>query len=130
MTMSFSDLFIPEHKTNVLPLRWLANYVFHPISMWFFKIGLRYNDKIEYDSQYKWHNHFLESFGWKTYQLFDIPYSKWGTTYVMSVDLKEIMDMPGAEWSDYDENGHPYWLYTEWQEDPETGDAWRLIRKD
>jgi len=38
------------------------------------------------------------------------------------------MDLSGDGWNDYDENGHPYWLYTEWQEDPETGDAWRLVK--
>jgi hypothetical protein len=127
---SREDIFIPEHRTNVLPLRWIANGIFHPISMWFFHIGLRHNDRIEWDKDYKWHNKFMEAFGFRLYNLFNYPYEWWGTYYKMSDNWKDLMSMPGAEWSDYDENGHPYWLYTEWQEDPETGDAWRLVRKD
>lgn len=118
-------IFIPEHRTNILPLRWLANYIFHPISMWFFHIGLRYNDKIEWNKDYKWHNRFMEAFGFRLYNLFNYPYDWWGTIYKMDIDL----DMSGEGWDDYDENGHPYWYYTEWQENPETGDAWRLINK-
>jgi hypothetical protein len=72
----------------------------------------------------------MEAFGFRLYNLFNYPYEWWGTYYKMSDNWKDLMSMPGAEWSDYDENGHPYWLYTEWQEDPETGDAWRLVRKD
>ena len=123
------DVFIPEHRTNVLPLRWLANYVFHPISMLFFKISLKHSNHVWGDEDNKFHR-FMSSFGWKTYRLFDMPYSKWGTIYIMSNYLKSVMEMPGAEWSDYDENGHPYWYYTEWQEDPLTGDAWKLVFKD
>lgn len=33
-----------------------------------------------------------------------------------------------AVWNDYDENGIPYWNYL-WNEDPITGDAWRLIKR-
>ena len=58
-------------------------------------------------------------------------YLKWGTTYSIDLDSfkdnnKEILDRLG---SDYDINGVPYWA-SYWNEDPETGDAWRLIRKD
>ena len=41
------NIFVPEHRTNVLPLRWLANYLFHPISIWFFRIGVKANEKLE-----------------------------------------------------------------------------------
>jgi hypothetical protein len=116
-------LFIPEHRTKILPLRWLANYILHPISMWFFRIGLRHNDKIEWDKDYKWHNRFMEAFGFRLYSLFNYPYDWWGTIYKIDID------MSGEGWDDYDKNGHPYWYYTEWQEDPETGDAWRLTKR-
>jgi hypothetical protein len=51
-------------------------------------------------------------------------YNKFGTYYKLDIDMNN------KSWNDYDENGHPYWLYNEWQEDLETGDAWRLIRKE
>ena len=127
-------IFIPEHRTRILPLRYLANYVFHPISMFFFRIGLRYNDKIEWDRDYKWDNRFMEAFGFKLYKLFNYPYDWWGTIYKIDMDkwkenLGEMAtDLAGPEWNDYDENGIPYWYYF-WQEDPETGDAWRLVSK-
>jgi hypothetical protein len=57
------------------------------------------------------------------YKITWIPYYNYGTFYVWTGDLG------GAGWDDYDENNHPYWYFTEWQEDPETGDAWRLIKK-
>jgi len=125
------DIFIPEHKTNVLPLRWLANEIFHPISMWFFHVGLRANDRIEWDYQYKWHNKFLEWFGWTGYNFFDKPYSAWGTVYKIDMEKwkEEMPDMSSSEWDDYDDQGRPYWDYW-WNEDEETGDAWRLIKKD
>lgn len=127
------DIFIPEHRTRILPLRVLANNVFHPISMFFFRIGLRYNDKIEWDREYKWHNRFMEAFGFRLYKLFNYPYDWWGTIYKMDMDkVRESladMDMSGEAWDDYDENGIPYWYYL-WHEDPITGDAWRIKRKD
>lgn len=120
------NIFIPEHRTNVLPLRWLANYIFHPVSMWFFSMGLKANDKIEYDHEYGWHNKFLEWFGWNWYKVFDKPYSKWGTVYVL--DKTFLSDVTGLGWDDYDENGIPYWDYF-WHNDEETGDGWRLVNK-
>ena len=122
------DVFIPEHKTNILPLRWLANYVFHPISMWFFNMGLKANDKFEYDfSEVNTLDYLKEKIGFKVYNFLDKPYKWWGTVYVMDLERLGI-DMSGAAWDDYDENEIPYWYYF-WQEDPETGDAWRLISK-
>lgn len=34
--------------------------------------------------------------------------------------------MSNLAWDDYDVNGHAYWEYF-WNEDPVTGDAWRLV---
>ena len=120
------NMFIPKHNTKVLPLRWLVNHIFHPISMVFFRIGLRANDRLEYDSEYKWYNKFLEWFGWNWYKIFDKPYSKWGTVYKFVGNLD---DLGGSDWDDYDENGIPYWNYF-WHNDEETGDGWRLVNKE
>ena len=121
------NIFTPEHRTRILPLRYLANYVFHPISMFFFRIGLRYNDKIEWYRDYRWNNRLAEAFGFKLYKLFNYPYEWWGTIYKMDLSGLDL-DMSGEEWDDYDENGIPYWDYL-WHEDPITGDAWRLVLK-
>ena len=93
--------------------------------MWFFRIGLRANDRLEYDSEYKWYNKFLEWCGWNWYKVFDKPYSKWGTVYKF---VGKLDDLGGSGWDDYDDAGIPYWDYW-WHEDPETGDAWRLVNK-
>jgi len=121
------DIFIPEHKTNILPLRWLANGIFHPLSMFFFHIGLRANDKLEWDHQYTAWNKFVEFTTYRIYKFLNYPYEWWGTYYKLDlVKWKEEMpDMSGENWDDYDDMGIPYWDYW-WHEDPETGDAWRL----
>jgi hypothetical protein len=69
------NIFIPEHQTNIIPLRWLANYIFEPISSFFLNLYLR-----------------------------------WGTVY--SYQFEDNLET---------EDG--------WNEDPITGDAWRLINK-
>lgn len=128
--------FTPLHKTNVLPLRWFADKVSEPISMFFFDIGLRRHDYLEMleapDEAFK--KDFRLTAAWKLYHVLGYPYKWWGTSYTWNREriLDAIndmqVDMSGSEWDDYDENGHPYWYFTEWQEDPETGDAWRLIK--
>jgi hypothetical protein len=97
------------------PLRWIAN-LFGDVAGWAI-MRISYHDELKYFGwQYK-----LHSAIWKvTWPV----YYKFGTFYIVN------LDMNGDGWNDYDENGHPYWFYTEWQEDPETGDAWRLVRKD
>ena len=121
------DIFIPEHKTNILPLRWLANYVFHPISMWFFSMGLKANDKIEFDfSEVTRLDLIKEKIGFRVYDILNHPYDWWGTVYVFDRSKIDFDQLGGADWDDYDENGVPYWYYF-WHEDPITGDAWRLV---
>lgn len=121
------DIFIPVHRTRILPLRYLANYLFHPISMIFFRIGLRANYQIyESGEGYTIWDELKEKIGFRLYNFFDKPYSKWGTTYIF--DKNCLDDLGGSEWNDYDENGIPYWYYL-WHEDPITGDAWRLVLK-
>jgi len=120
------SIFIPEHKTNVLPLRWLANYVFHPMSMWFFHIGLNANDKFEYDfSNATLFDYIKEKIGFKIYNFLNHPYEWWGTIYKMDLSGINLDELGGTGWDDYDDQGHPYWDYW-WHIDEETGDAWRL----
>lgn len=125
-----NDLFIPEHKTNILPLRWLANYIFHPVSMWFFKIGLKSNDKLEHDYLNATAFDKIKEFvGFRLYKILNYPYDLWGTIYKMDLGALNLDLYDGLGWDDYDRFGIPYWDYF-WHEDPETGDAWRLVLKD
>jgi hypothetical protein len=80
--------FIPVHQSSP-PLRWIANGIFHPISMWFFKIGLRANDNLEWDTQYTLWNKFVEHTTFKLYEIFDYPYSKWGTYYTIDYEIED-----------------------------------------
>ena len=119
------DIFIPLYRTNVLPLRWLANYIFHPISMIFFRTALNANQKIEYDyPKATLLDELKEKIGFKIYNFLDKPYTWWGTAYTLDKNL--LSDTTGLGWDDYDENGIPYWDYF-MHHDPETGDAWRLL---
>jgi hypothetical protein len=121
------DVFIPEHRTNILPLRWIANYIFHPLSMFFFNIGLRANDRIEWDHQYTAWNKIVEYITFKLYSFFDYPYKWWGTYYKWEFDY----DLSGDGWNDYDSDGIPYWeKWEDWDfEDEWTGDAFRIVKK-
>ena len=124
------DIFIPEHKTNILPLRWLANGVFHPISMWFFNMGLKANDQLQYDyASATLIDEIKEKVGFRFYNFLNHPYEWWGTLYVLDQGVMAAFKQEVGNWDDYDESGHPYWDYW-WHEDPETGDAWRLIAKE
>lgn len=126
------EIFVPEHKTRVLPLRWLANSIFHPVSMWFFHMGLRANDRFTYEYEsYKFHHNLMEKIGWRGYKVFDYPYSKWGTYYKFDSERLAVIreEMTSSDWDDYDDNGIPYWYYL-WSNDEETGDGWRLILKE
>lgn len=106
---------IKMNRTNILPLRWFANLCGHVACRVILPISNMDEDG-NYGVKYKLYG-FIYKITWP-------PYSKFGTFYVWTGDLG------GAGWDDYDENGHPYWLFYEWQEDPETGDAWRLIKND
>lgn len=123
------NIFTPEYKTNILPLRWLADSVFHPISMFFFHVGLNANDKLDYDySNANLFDELKEKFGFKIYDILDRPYKKWGTIYKLDLSDLNIELNDGLGWDDYDDSGHPYWDYW-WHLDEETGDGWRLISK-
>jgi hypothetical protein len=114
--------FTAEHKTNNLILRFIANQVFHPLSMVFFTMGLKYNEKLPLTLP----NMAMETLGFRLYKILDIPYSKWGTLYKLDLSSFDLDD--GLGWDDYDEHGIPYWDYL-WHEDPITGDAWRIHAK-
>lgn len=122
--MSKKDTFIPIHRTKILLLRWIANDIFHNISMIFFKIGLRANDDNMYGGNNGAWNRFKESFGWNLYKVFNYPYDLWGTVYILKDDISK--NLGGSIGDDYDSNGIPYWDYF-MHHDPETGDAWRLL---
>lgn len=127
--MSREEVFIPEHKTRVLPLRWVANYLFEPIAMLFFNISLKANDRFDYAWEtYKFRHFLMEKIGWKMYKYLNKPYEWWGTVYKWNPPADFKLD-DGLGWDDYDKNGIPYWDYF-WSEDPETGDAWRLKPKE
>jgi len=119
--MAKADIFEAEHKTKVLPLRWFADgceYIAH-----FFL------DKYLYWNYFDKTNLRSKTWSWLSNQFYK-PYLKWGTRYVMNTDLLSqlIEDTSGAGWEDYDEDGRPYWDYL-WHEDPQTGDAWRIVPK-
>jgi hypothetical protein len=132
------DMSIKIHGTRILPLRWLANYVFEPLSMKFFNIGLRRHDQLEdmgaEDRVFK--NDLKLKICWRLYEILGEPYMRWGTMYQLDMDkIKEEfedMDLSGDGWNDYDSDGVPYWekYDLDWDfEDKVTGDAFRVIRK-
>lgn len=69
---------IPEHKTNILPLRWFANFCNLYPSSWALNHALRHEWAVEDTDEplskagHRW---------WKLYTIFDKPYRRWGTTY-------------------------------------------------
>jgi hypothetical protein len=103
------------NKTNILPLRWFANMC-GDIAGWAILKISDYDELENFGWKYKFHS-FIWKIAWPIYY-------KFGTFYEFNFDLS------GDGWNDYDDNGHSYWYYSEWQEDPETGDAWRLIKKE
>lgn len=119
--MARADIFEVEHKTKVLPLRWFGN-------------GCEYIAHYFLDKYLHWNYMGKSNFRSKTWSWiadqFYKPYLKWGTVYAMNTNvLSQLLeDTSGAAWEDYNEDGIPYWHYL-WHEDPETGDAWRLVGK-
>jgi len=121
----------PQHKTKVLPLRWLVNGVFHTASMYFFSksLGIYFRDEDGITPMTPKLERKME-FYHKLYKILDKPYDKFGTTYLISRNFldKVSEEISGSEWDDYDENDVAYWEYM-WNEDPETGDAWRILKR-
>jgi hypothetical protein len=101
-------------NTNILPLRWLANLAGNISSAAMMRIAWAEEDNKAHGLMYKI-NGFLYDY------LFPF-YYKYGTFYELEID------MTGLDWNDRDSEGRPYWHFL-WNEDPETGDAWRLIKK-
>lgn len=71
---------IPEHKTNILPLRWFGNACNVYPASWALEQALRHEHDVQdtdlplSKAGYRW---------WKLYNFFDAPYRKWGTTYLI-----------------------------------------------
>jgi len=107
---NFLDDSIAEHNSKP-PLRWIANIAGSIASRGMLKIAY-----MEEDGYTGWKYKFN---GWLWETLWPI-YSKYGTFYKLDMDLS------GAEWDDYDADGIPYWGNWDF-EDPETGDAFRVI---
>lgn len=106
------------HNTNVLPLRWLAN-IFGSIANWTILKAAWLDEDQNYGLKYK----LYEKIYLRTWPI----YSKFGSFYEFS------FDMSGDGWNDYDSDGVPYWekYNLDWDyEDYETGDAFRIIKKD
>ncbi len=94
------------------PLRWIANWAGSIASSAIMRVSWAEEYEKNYGIKYKFD-------GWLWDTLWPI-YSKYGTFYKLNMDLS------GEEWDDYDADGIPYW--GEWDfEDPETGDAFRVI---
>lgn len=98
------------------PLRWIANTLGNIGSWSILKLALLDEDE-KYGWQYKMYG-VIHDLTWPVYR-------KYGTFYKLDIDLS------GAGWDDYDENGIPYWeKWEDWDfEDYETGDAFRIIKK-
>ena len=73
---------IPEHKTNILPLRWFANACNHLSSPVIYR-ALWHEDSDEY---YYGEISRVGRMWWKLYNLIDAPYRRWGTSYRMIFD--------------------------------------------
>lgn len=125
--MARDEVFVPEHKTNILPLRWLANYPFHYASILFMRISVKKNHKYTYYwEKYSMLDAVIEAVCWKLYWILDIPYTKWGTYYVFKSPVLDEIKKDTLGWNDYDQYGIPYWNYM-WSNDETTGDGWRLV---
>lgn len=123
---NFLDDSIAEHKSKP-PLRWIANWAGSIASHGLLEISYMEDEGLTNSFRYKLYGWLWDTF-WPIYE-------KYGTTYRLRMDLS------GKSWDDYDENGVPYWEKTgtidpdyvqpfNWNyEDPETGDAFRLIKK-
>lgn len=121
----------PQHKTNVLPLRWIVNGLFHTASMYFFSksLDIYFRDEDGIVPMTPKLERKMDLYH-KIYKILDKPYDKFGTTYLLNRAFIEEMTeyMSGCGWDDYDEEGVPYWAY-HWHEDPLTGDAWRIVKR-
>ncbi len=92
----------PEHKTRILPLRWLVNWLNGPATKCLVK-AVDMDEQELYGWKFK-----LYILGWRT---MNAPYERWGTVY--KLDLKSWKkDMEGKGWDDYDEDGIAYWEKT------------------
>ena len=67
---------VPEHKTNILPLRWFANGCNY-LSTYPLHKALWYEHKYENAESLPKAGHRW----WKIYSIIDAPYRRWGTTY-------------------------------------------------
>ena len=68
----------PEHRSNVLPLRWFGNFCNCYPAAWALHRALRHEDVAHHFDEplskagHRW---------WKAYSIFNAPYERWGTIY-------------------------------------------------
>ena len=90
---------IKVETTKIVPLRWIGNLC-NSISTNHLTKAVDLDEQEKFGLRYKYHI--------KMWQIFDIPYVKWGTYYILDMEnWKE--ELKGSEWDDYDANGIPYW---------------------
>lgn len=106
-------------RTNIVPLRLISN-LSNAIAIKHLLKAVDLEEDNNFGLRYKYHA--------KIWKYLNRPYEKWGTYYRIDQEwLKSFkLDLSNAAWNDYDSYGMAYWYY-DWNEDPETGDAWRLI---
>jgi hypothetical protein len=95
---------IKVENTKIIPLRWIGNLC-NSISTNHLTKAVDLDEQEKFGLRYKYHI--------KMWQIFDIPYVKWGTYYILDmkawkIDL-ETQELLGRLGSDYDENGVAYW---------------------
>lgn len=100
-----------EHNSRP-PLRWIANWAGGIASRHMLELSYMEDEGLDKGFRYKYYGWLWDTF-WPLYQ-------KYGTFYKLDLG----MDGPG--WDDYDADGIPYWGNWDY-EDPETGDAFRVI---
>ena len=116
------DNSIVEHNSKP-PLRWIANWAGSRACSAVMRAAWLDEDGIDRGIRHTINSAIYRSL-WPIY-------IKYGTFYKMDLDMK------GAGWDDYDENGIPYWEKTgtvdptlPWKYvDPYTGDAFRVLKK-
>jgi hypothetical protein len=108
-----------KHRTKILPLRWVVNYISSIGSTCLVRAAYLDEDG-DYGFKYRFYS--------KAWKFSDLLSSRWSTLYQIDmVAWKE--ELAGKGWDDYDSEGNAYWQY-HWNEDPLTGDAWRIKEKD
>lgn len=88
-----------HQRTNVLPLRWIGNFLGNIASNHLVK-AVYMDEDGDFNWRYTYHA--------KMWKMLSKPSKLWGTYYMLDIDAIK-KDLEGSGWNDYDENGIPYW---------------------